>query len=106
MKKIIKAALALNPAGIFRALRCGPGDAARRLVQAYDAIDPFGEPFTVSPETLKQFSAIPIVDINDVVTKFPIVKIDGRQQYVDGALPHLDLMALLALLDDIFDLGQ
>ena len=100
MKKIIKVALALNAAGILRAIRFGPREAARRLIQAYYAIDPFGKPFEVSPDTLKQLSTIPVMDINDVVTKFPIAKIDGRQQYVDGALPHPDLMALLALLDE------
>lgn len=92
--------MALNAAGLVRAIRFGPREAARRVVDAYDAIDPFGKPVEASPNVLKQLSTIPIVDINDVAPQFPIVKIDGRQKYVDGALPHLDLMALLALLDD------
>src|SRR5260221_1491730 len=100
MKKIVKAALALNTAGVLRALRCGPRDSARRLVQAYDAIDPFGKAFDVSPDSLEKLANSPTVNICDVVSKFPIVRMDGRQQYVDGALPYLDIMALLALLDD------
>jgi hypothetical protein len=70
------------------------------LVDAYDAIDPFGKPVEADPAVLKQLSTIPEVNISDVVPQFPIVKVDGRQRYVDGALPHLDLMGLLALLDD------
>jgi len=99
MNKTAKALLALNPAGIIRALRCGPRDAARRVTDAYDAIDPFGEPFVISRETLAQSASIPCVKISDVVAKPLIVRLDGRQKYVDGALPHADLMALLALLD-------
>jgi methyltransferase family protein len=100
VKKITKALLALNFAGILRALRYGPREAKRRLVDAYDAIDPFGKPVEAPPETIKRLAAIPSVYLSDVVPEPPIVRVDGRQKYVDGALPHLDLMALLALLAD------
>jgi hypothetical protein len=100
MKKILKAALGLNPAGVIRAVRYGARDAAKRSALAYDTIDPLGGSFEASPETLRQLGDIPVVDISDVVTNLPIVRMDGRQRYVDGALPQSDLMALLALLHD------
>jgi Methyltransferase domain len=100
MQKFIKVALTFNLAGIIRAFRIGPREAARRLAVSYDAIEPFGPPIEASPEILADTAKIPTVELSDVVPNIPVVKIDGRQKYVDGALPHQDLMALLALLQD------
>ncbi len=100
MKKIPKALLSLNTAGLIRALRSGPRDAARRLVDAFDKIDPFGVPQKISTTTLEQFFEIPKVDIREIVAQLPIVRVDSSQRNIDGALPQPDLMALLALLND------
>jgi len=38
--KLCKAACSLNLAVLLRAVRCGPRDAVRRAVRAYDLINP------------------------------------------------------------------
>jgi hypothetical protein len=97
MKKIFKAALAFNFAGMIRGTRCGAGDAARRLVDAYDGIDPFGLPSAL-PATLRQLQALPAIDLCEAVPALPVVWFDSGYSYMDGAMPAKDLTALLALL--------
>jgi hypothetical protein len=101
MNKITKAVLALNVAGVARALRCGPGDAARKLISACDVIDPWGKPSEeISDETLQHSQSVPMVDLEGVVPQLPFLRMDARQDFIDGALPYRDLVALLSLLDE------
>jgi hypothetical protein len=101
MTKHTKAFLACNLAAVIRALRSGTRGVASKLAAAFDLIDPFGPPFSeISPETLRQFYAIPEVEMSQVVAQQPVIRLDSRHQPADGALPHFDLMALLSLLDD------
>jgi len=81
--------------------RWGFRNAARKLVSCYDFIDPLGEAKQISlSETLKKLSQIPQKAIEELVKEIPVVRIDARQTYVDGALPQKDLMTLLSLLID------
>jgi hypothetical protein len=100
MQKVAKAALALNLAALIRGLRHGPREAARRLVESFDKIDPFGPEIETSPEALRLLNGIPLIDFKDIAPAPPLVTIDGRHSFTDGALPQTDLFALLALLKE------
>jgi hypothetical protein len=100
MNKLFKAALTLNAAGIVRATRYGPREAARRLIDSYEKIAPFGGPIEPAPEVVRQLLSIPTIDLENISAKSPVVRIDSRQKYGNGALPNRDLMALLTLLID------
>ena len=101
MNKKLKAILSFNTAGLIYALRWGARHAGRKLVECYDLIDPFGEgKEIVSAKIINKMSQIPQVEIGDVVGRIPIVKLDARHNYMDGALPQKDMMALLSLLID------
>ena len=99
MNKITKAALTLNAAGLIRGARCGARDAARRLVHAYDKIDPFGLPSAL-PATLKQLQTLPSIDLREVVPKLPVIRFDSGYSHTDGSLFTKELVVLLALLID------
>jgi hypothetical protein len=98
-KKIFKACLGVNLATGIRALRFGPREAARRLVEGYDKIDPFGPPVEVTAEARALLGRMPRAHLADRVP-IPVVKVNGNHAQIDGALPQADLMALLALLID------
>jgi hypothetical protein len=101
MNKKSKVILCFNIAGLIYGTRWGFRNAARKLALCYDLIDPFGEGKEISSaETINKLSLIPQSNIENIVKIIPVVRIDARQTYVDGALPQKDLMGLLSLLID------
>jgi len=101
MNKKAKAVLSINIAGLIYGVRWGLRNAANKLALCYDFIDPLGKGKEISSaETLKKLSQISQTDIENIVKEIPIVRLDARQTYVDGALPQKDLMGLLSLLID------
>jgi hypothetical protein len=100
MKRIAKAAFALNVAALVRGIRYGPREAARRLVESFDKIDPFGPAVEASPEVARLLRGIPYVAFEDISTSAHLVRLDCRYTFTDGALPATDLFALLTLLKE------
>src|SRR5271157_1508369 len=106
--KLCKAACSLNLAVLLRAVRCGPGDAVRKAVRAYDLInpqarekgrDPWDDP-RVNPRVWNLLANFPRIGLSDVIAARRFIIIDGSLAYADGSLGIQDQAALMSLVCD------
>ena len=110
LSKPVKAALALNLAGIVRALRFGVRHGGHKLVKAFDAIDPFGTESGFPDETIAQLASLPVKRLDQLVPASHLLTVDSGYQFIDGALRLDELTVLLSLLRDaapkmVFEIG-
>jgi hypothetical protein len=97
VSKIGKGLLAANMAAVLRVAFHGSNTLPQRLNRAYRSIDPFDSGDPDCPAGIGYFHQIPEIQLHEVVDKFESVTLDGGYRFVDGALPWVDLVALLTV---------
>jgi hypothetical protein len=120
LSKIGKGLMTGNLATVVRFALHGPASIDRRLRRAYQMIDPFdaGDPTvtpapTVTPPapivtptapivtpTDKYYGMLSEIHLPEIVRNLVSINLGDSYRYIDGALPWVDLVALLTIMHD------
>ena len=108
--RIGKGLLVGNLATVLRLALHGPDSLNQRLSRAYHTIDPFdaGDP-DYTPASM-HYGMLPEVHLANLVRNFISISLGDNYRFVDGAMPWVDLVALLTIVHDrhpkcMFEIG-
>ncbi|MGO9107651.1 MAG: class I SAM-dependent methyltransferase [Thermoguttaceae bacterium] len=110
MSKIGKGLLTVNLAAVLRLALHGFDSLDRRLSRAYHVIDPFDAGDPAYTPAITYYDMLPEIHLSEIVHNFVSINLGGTYRFVDGAMPWVDLVALLTIMHDrqpkcMFEIG-